>query len=217
MNFGLLYGDSSNALPKTVYSDVGFFSQCFKHQLQPRKFIYGQLQLGSRHHYRRNLIDAKNAVGHACRTQIVKRNRAECTVDVAHKVLRGNKGGSSLCLIHFLHALSYFAQALPDLPISIFHNYRDCLGTSFQAQLISLRDEPSGVCILPAHHEYRHSQCSDRADRLNPARPGVFCQARIVSNGLNKHRTSGERSSKKYIEKEFLHESIQSCLKGILA
>lgn len=90
-----------------------------------------------------------------------------------------------------------------------------CCGATRHYPNISLSKKPRRVCILPTHHEYCHPQRSYRADGLNPAWPAIFRQASIVANVSGSDRSRHQCGTKKYMG--FLHECIQSCLKGILA
>ncbi|PVX36813.1 hypothetical protein C8C92_3435 [Janthinobacterium sp. 78] len=111
----------------------------------------------------------------------------------------------------FFEIFSCFYQLL----IGADKKGRNCRSSAGHHAIIRFGEKASGMCILPAHHEYRHSQCSDGADRLNPARPAIFRQACIVANEPGNYRSRHQSDTKKYMG--FLHECIQSCLKGILA
>ena len=208
-------GRSSSTLTEKAYSDLGFVSQCSVHNLQPIKFIDGQIQLGSCHKHGCNLIDTENTVCHLCRPQIVQGNSGKRVVDITHEVLSGNVGRPSLQQVLLIKAFPDLSQAMPDLPVSIFHNYRDCLSTPLQAQLISLQDELCGVCVLPTHHEYCDRQRGDRADRLHPTGPIRLRELVVVSqyNDVDNAKNYQKCDCEVWV----FHALAESCLKGILA
>lgn len=111
----------------------------------------------------------------------------------------------------FFEIFSCFYQSL----IGADKKGRNCRSSAGHHANIRFGEKASGMCILPSHHEYRDPQSGDRANRLDPSRPTVLCKAHMVANERNSNRSSNQSDSKKYIG--FLHENIQSYLKGILA
>lgn len=91
----------------------------------------------------------------------------------------------------------------------------DRRSTAQKCALIRVEQKFSCVPILLTHYKYGDDQCSDRTDCLYPSRPAFLCQAKMVASDCNSNRSPDECNAKNYIG--FLHESIQSCLKGILA
>ena len=84
-----------------------------------------------------------------------------------------------------------------------------------ESSLVGFQQKFCSMFVLLAHYKNRHAQSCYRAYRLNPSRPAVLCQASIVANARGNDRSRHQCNSKKNMG--FLHESIQSCLKGILA
>lgn len=71
------------------------------------------------------------------------------------------------------------------------------------------------VSILSRHHEYRYAQRGYGSNCLDPSGPSSFIQLEVVANDRSQGHAPNDCDTKKYAG--FLHESIQSCLKGILA
>lgn len=103
------------------------------------------------------------------------------------------------------------------LKLSSIHKGGNGPSPSLQCPKIRFLDQLGRSTVLSTHDKNSNRQCRNGTDCLNPAGPSVLCQACIVANDLSKYSRSDKCSCNKCIEKWFLHKSIQSCLKGILA
>ncbi|OEZ92168.1 hypothetical protein JAB9_47340 [Janthinobacterium sp. HH107] len=149
------------------------------------------------------------------RAQFMSGNRAYCTLGIQYNVFGCSNSHTDKGGIASGQANSDELSGISDFTFGAIQNRGGSLRSSKQRSFIGIGNKLRRVPILSAHHEYRDPQSGDRANSLNPSRPAVLCKAHFVANDRNSHRSSDQCDSKKYIG--FLHETTQSCLKGILA
>lgn len=154
-------------------------------------------------------------VNHSVRAKLVGGNLLQSdtylTQYVRSCVARHIQGMSSTTFCFRLNLVNRASQ----LKMGSIHKSRDGLCSPLQCSKICFIHQLGRSTVLTGHDKNCHDQCSDRADCLNPTRPSVPRKSHLVANYRNSHRSSDQGDSKKYIG--FLHESTQSCLKGILA
>ncbi len=152
---------------------------------------------------------------HFVGSQLLRRNGARCTLLLLKCKLRSDNRRPNFFFFPCRQTVrNQFTKVLQSIHGAIYYCGR-CVSPSQHRSFICVNQEPSSMPILSTHYENCDSQCCNRSDRLDPSRPSLVCQARPVANDRNSHRTSDECDSKKCIS--FLHESSQSCLKGIIA
>lgn len=152
---------------------------------------------------------------HFVRAKFVCGNRSSCSLSIQYnKFSSTNSVADKLC-IAIGQARDDELARRPDLVFGAIQNRSGRLRSPKQRSFIGICNKLSRVPVLSAHYENRDPQSGNRANRLNPSRPTVLCKAHFVANDRNSHRSPDQCDSKKYIG--FLHETTQSCLKGILA
>ena len=116
---------------------------------------------------------------------------------------------SSLVAAHY--SFSDSPAKLRNLCISSIQYRRYGICSPQECPLVRVKCVP----VLSTHYKYRYSQRGYGANCLDPSGPSRFIQLEVVVNDRSQCHAPNECDTKKYMG--FLHEFIQSCLKGILA
>lgn len=152
---------------------------------------------------------------HAVRPQLVRGDLLKCTFSLPQNSDAGVPSNDNFIKTTATCFVLNFVYARIKLQMRMIYECRYCPRTSLQCFQIGIFYQFRGGTVLCAHYENRYPQCCYRADRLDPSRPCFSCQAYLIANDSSGRRASNEHCGKNYLG--FLHNSIQSCLKVILA